>query len=83
MPGCQVKNVTILGAGVSGKAAAKLCAANNINCTVVSDGGGAVLPDGELIVVSPGVHPAKSALYQAALASGREIVSEMEFGCRF
>ncbi|MBE6357989.1 MAG: UDP-N-acetylmuramoyl-L-alanine--D-glutamate ligase [Lentisphaerae bacterium] len=83
MPGWQVKNVTILGAGVSGKAAAKLCAANNINCTVVSDGGGAVLPDGELIVVSPGVHPAKSALYQAALASGREIVSEMEFGCRF
>ncbi len=78
-----MQNVTILGAGVSGKAAAKLCAANNINCTVVNDGGGAVLPDGDLIVVSPGLHPAKSPLYQAALASGREIVSEMEFGCRF
>ena len=78
-----MKSVTILGAGVSGKAAAKLCAVNNISCTVVNDGDGAVLPDGDLIVVSPGVHPGKSALYQAALASGKEVVSEMEFGCRF
>lgn len=78
-----MKNVTILGAGVSGKAAAELCAANKINCTIVSDDDGAVLPDGDLIVVSPGLHPEKSALYKAALASGREIVSEMEFGCRF
>ncbi len=78
-----MKNVTILGAGVSGKAAAKLCAVNNISCTVVNDGDGAVLPEGGLIVVSPGLHPGKSALYQAALASGREIISEMEFGCRF
>ena len=78
-----MQNVTILGSGVSGTAAAKLCAANHINCTVVNDGGGAVLPDGDLIVVSPGLHPAKSPLYQQALASGREIVSEMEFGCRF
>ncbi len=78
-----MKNVTILGAGVSGKAAAELCAANNIDCTVVNDGDGAFLPEGDLIVVSPGLHPEKSALYQAALASGRQIVSEMEFGCRF
>lgn len=78
-----MKNITILGAGVSGKAAAKLCAANNLDCTVVNDGGGAVLPDGDLIVVSPGLDPAKSALYQAALASGRPVVSEMEFGFRF
>lgn len=78
-----MKNVTILGAGVSGKAAAKLCAANHIGCTVVNDGDSAVLPDGDLIVVSPGLHPARSPLYQMALASGREIVSEMEFGCRF
>ena len=75
--------MTILGAGVSGKAAAKLCAANQINCTIVSDDGGAILPDGDLIVVSPGLHPEKSPLYQQALASGREIISEMEFGFRF
>ena len=79
----MVKNVTVLGAGISGKAAAKLCAANNISCTVVNDGDGAVLPDGDWIVVSPGLHPAKSPLYQAALRSGRKIVSEMEFACRF
>ena len=78
-----MKSVTILGGGVSGQAAAKLCAAKHISCTIVNDGVGAVLPDGELIVVSPGVHPAKSPLYQAALASGREVISEMEFGSRF
>ena len=78
-----MKNVTVIGAGVSGQAVAKLCRANQISCTVVNDGDGAVLPDGDLIVVSPGVHPAKSSLYQQALASGRPVVSEMEFGCRF
>ena len=49
---------------------------------MVQDGPGAKLPPGGLIVVSPGVHPAKSPLYQAALASGRPVVSEMEFGFR-
>ncbi|MBE6390316.1 MAG: UDP-N-acetylmuramoyl-L-alanine--D-glutamate ligase [Lentisphaerae bacterium] len=78
-----MKSVTILGTGISGSAAAKLCAANDISCTLVNDGDGAVLPDGDLIVVSPGMHPGKSALYKQALASGREIVSEMEFGYRF
>ena len=75
--------VVILGSGVSGKAAAKLCVAHNLPCTVISDDDHAVLPDGDLIVVSPGLHPEKSALYQEALASGREIISEMEFGYRF
>lgn len=78
-----MKKVTILGAGVSGQAAAKLCAVRGLEYTLISDGEGIGLPDGGLIVVSPGLHPAKSALYQAALASGREIISEMEFGFRF
>lgn len=72
--------IVILGGGVSGQAAAKLCACKNLPCTIVSDGEGVTLPDGELFVVSPGLHPEKSALYQAAIASGRKIVSEMEFG---
>ncbi|MBE6378141.1 MAG: UDP-N-acetylmuramoyl-L-alanine--D-glutamate ligase [Lentisphaerae bacterium] len=75
--------IVILGGGVSGQAAAKLCAKKNLPCTVVSDGEGVTLPDGELIVVSPGLHPEKSALYKAALASGKKIVSEMEFGSGF
>ena len=77
MPG-----VTILGGGVSGRGAEKLCRKLQSDCAVVEDGPGAVLPSGGLIVVSPGLHPAKSELYRAALASGREIVSEMEFGFR-
>ena len=75
--------IVILGGGVSGQAAAKLCACKNLPCTVVNDGEGVTLPEGELIVVSPGLHPEKSELYKAAIASGRKIVSEMEFGFSF
>ena len=78
-----METVTILGSGVSGQAAAKLCAARRIGYTVICDGDNAVLPGEGLIVVSPGMHPAKSPLYQAALASGRKIVSEMEFAATF
>ncbi|MBE6399484.1 MAG: UDP-N-acetylmuramoyl-L-alanine--D-glutamate ligase [Lentisphaerae bacterium] len=78
-----MKSVAVIGGGVSGEAAAKLCGIHGIDCAVVSDGAGAVLPDAELYVVSPGVPPAKSPLYQAAERSGKEVVSELEFGCRF
>lgn len=78
-----MKSVAVIGGGVSGEAVAKLCGIHGIACTVISDGNGAVLPDAELYVVSPGVPPAKSPLYQAAERSGREVVSELEFGYRF
>ena len=78
-----MERVTILGSGVSGQAAAKLCDARGLEYTLISDGEGITLPEGGLIVVSPGLHPAKSPLYQEALSSGREIISEMEFGFRF
>ncbi|MCI5779272.1 MAG: UDP-N-acetylmuramoyl-L-alanine--D-glutamate ligase [Lentisphaeria bacterium] len=75
-------DVVVIGDGVSGRGAAGLAARLGLRCAVVRDGAGATLLPGGLIVVSPGVHPAKSALYQAALASGRPVVSEMEFGFR-
>ncbi len=76
-------DVAIIGGGVSGLAAEKLCRAQNLSCTVVSDGAGVVFPEAELAVISPGVNPARSALAQQAVNSGCEVISEMEFGSRF
>ncbi len=75
--------VTILGSGVSGQAAAKLCAKAGLECVLLNDGENVSLSGDGLIVVSPGVHPEKSPLYQEAIASGRKIVSEMEFGFNY
>ncbi len=75
-------DVVIIGGGVSGNAAEKLCRARGLSCVVVSDGAGVSLPDSALTVISPGVNPAKSALAMQAQDSGREIISEMEFGSR-
>ena len=75
-------DVVVIGDGVSGRGAAGLAAKLGLRCAVVRDEAGATLPPGDLIVVSPGVHPARSALYQAALASGRPVIGEMEFGFR-
>ncbi|MBR2344161.1 MAG: UDP-N-acetylmuramoyl-L-alanine--D-glutamate ligase [Lentisphaeria bacterium] len=76
------ESVVIIGGGISGIAAGTLCRKHNIPCIVVNDGAGVSLPPGKTVVVSPGVHPAKSPLYQQAEAEKREIISEMEFGFR-
>ena len=78
-----MEELTIIGAGVSGRAAAKLCERQGMKYSLLEDGAGARLAGGGTVVVSPGVHPARSPLYRAALASGREVISEMEFGFRF
>lgn len=76
-------DVAIIGGGVSGVAAEKLCRTVNLSCTVVSDGAGVVLPDAGIFVISPGINPAKSPLAIEAANSGREVISELEFGSRF
>lgn len=78
-----MKRVAVIGGGVSGNAAAKLCRRYALECTVVSDGADVTLPDADIYVVSPGVPPEKSPLYQAAENSGKEVISELEFGFRF
>ena len=75
-------NVVIIGGGVSGQAAAKLCRKLNYDCRIVEDKTDKVLPPADLIVTSPGVFPQRSGLYQQALASGTEFIGEMEFAFR-
>ena len=78
--------IKILGAGVSGKAAAQLAETLNISTDILTDGPGAEAAsnnfnDCQLIIVSPGIPP-ESTLYHKAVASGVEIISELEFGAR-
>ncbi|MCK4982408.1 MAG: hypothetical protein KAS17_05765, partial [Victivallaceae bacterium] len=103
------QNIVILGAGRSGKAAARLAECLNLNAKIMSDDDtpasstpGALVarpassPPGalvarpayshnfdnsQLIVVSPGIPPG-SPLYREAVASGKEIISELEFAAR-
>ena len=70
----------ILGGGVSGQAAARLCRALGYDFTILDDRECAELPAGDLIVASPGVHPLRSHLYAQAQKSGKPFVSEMQFG---
>ena len=103
------KQIKILGAGRSGKAAEKLAESLNISSQILSDpplgtqnpgapvsrpanqklGAPVVGPatsynfnNCQLIVVSPGIPP-ESPLYLEAVASGKEIISELEFGARY
>ena len=77
-----MKKLSILGAGISGRAAEALAVKQGYAPVIFTDNN---LPDGadfgELCVVSPGVPPA-SPMYQAAKASGVTMISEMEFGFR-
>jgi UDP-N-acetylmuramoylalanine--D-glutamate ligase len=77
--------VFILGKGVSGQGAAALADALAQPWRMLDDKSAAVTPgifdDASLIVVSPGMPPS-SPLYQAALESGIEVVSELEFAAR-
>lgn len=74
--------IVILGAGVSGLAADALARQLGWNTQICTDSDTAVLPDADLVVASPGVHPLRSALYQQAQLRGVEMISELEFGFR-
>ncbi len=75
-------NIVILGAGVSGVAAAALARQLGCEAQICTDSDTAQLPEADLVVASPGVHPLRSALYQEARARGVEMISELEFGFR-
>ena len=78
-----MKKIAILGGGVSGRGAALLAEKNGSSAVILNDGENKGLPaDAGLIVTSPGVHPLRSALYKAAQESGKEFISEMEYGFR-
>ena len=78
----------IIGRGVSGLAAARLAQAAGHKIDFFEDSPGSterpsstIFAGFDVLVVSPGVPPL-SQVYQAALASGVELISEMEFGAR-
>jgi len=78
--------IKIIGAGLSGKAAAQLAETLNIPSEILIDSPGAPAAsnnfnDCKLIIVSPGIPP-ESPLYREVVASGAEIISELEFGAR-
>ena len=79
------KQIKILGAGRSGKAAEKLAESLRISTEILSDDDKLTSKNNfdncQLIVVSPGIPP-ESPLYLEAVASGKEIISELEFGAR-
>lgn len=80
-----MKFCLILGGGVSGRAAARLAGLLDFESLIVSDQqpvDPALIGRAGLIVCSPGMKPLVSPWYQAALASKKEFISEMEFGCR-
>lgn len=72
--------VLILGGGVSGRAAARLCRALGLDFAILDDRECRELPAGDLVVASPGVHPLRSPLYAQAKNSGLPFISELEFG---
>ncbi|MDD5697125.1 MAG: UDP-N-acetylmuramoyl-L-alanine--D-glutamate ligase [Victivallaceae bacterium] len=78
-------NICILGAGRSGQAAARLAECLRLSARMLTDDD-TVSPndnflDVDLIIVSPGIPPT-SPLYREAVASRREIISELEFAAR-
>ena len=77
-----MKRTVILGGGVSGRAAERLCRALGIDSVILNDGEAETLPPCEFVIASPGVHPLRSKLYQSAQSSGVPMTSEMAFGFR-
>jgi len=75
-----MKRAVILGGGVSGKAAERLCRALGISSAILNDGDAETLPPCDLVIASPGMHPLRSKLYQSARASGVPMTGEMAFG---
>jgi UDP-N-acetylmuramoylalanine--D-glutamate ligase len=81
----RINNVTILGYGISGRAAEKLCHNQNINCTIIENDHDPLpdnFSDSEMFIVSPGL-PQSSSLYQAAITTNIEMVSELEFAASY
>ena len=76
----DIKRAVILGGGVSGKAAQRLCRALGIDSVILNDGEAEELPPCDLVIASPGVHPLRSKLYQLAQRSRVPMTSEMCFG---
>ena len=74
------KKLIILGGGVSGKAAERLGSLLGYECRIINDNDCDFLPESDLIVASPGVHPLKSNLYRQAVAEGRAMIGELAFG---
>lgn len=79
----------IIGRGVSGLAAARLAEAAGHKIEFFEDShvsagktSSAIFAGFDLLIVSPGVPPCSPA-YRAALGSGVELISEMEFGARY
>ena len=77
-----MKRAVILGGGVSGKAAQRLCRALGIDSVILNDGDAETLPPCDLVIASPGMHPLRSKLYRAARESGVPMTGEMAFGFR-
>jgi len=75
-----MKRAVILGGGVSGRAAMRLCRALGYDAAILNDGEADKLPECDLVIASPGVHPLRSRLYKAARESGVVMTSEMCFG---
>ncbi len=75
-----IKRAVILGGGVSGKAAQRLCRALGIDSEILNDGDAEKLPDCGLVIASPGMHPLRSKLYRLAQKSGVPMTGEMAFG---
>jgi len=78
----EAKRAVILGGGVSGKAALRLCRALGISAVILNDGETDALPDCDLVIASPGMHPLRSRLYRTAQAGGMPMTGEMCFGFR-
>lgn len=77
-----IKHAVILGGGVSGKAAARLCRALGIDAVILNDGDADALPPCDMVIASPGMHPLRSKLYRSARESGVPMTGEMAFGFR-
>lgn len=74
------KKLVILGGGVSGRAAFDLGTKLGYDAIIINDNDASLLPESDLIVASPGVHPLKSHLYRQAVKEGRAMTGEMAFG---
>lgn len=77
-----MKQAVVIGRGVSGTAAEKLARKLGYQVNVVTDDENCTLPPADLVIVSPGVPPLTSKLYQQAESSGVEMISELEFAWR-
>ena len=74
------KKLVIIGGGVSGNAVFQLGTKLGYDCVIVNDKDTETLPDSDLIVASPGVHPLKSHLYRQAVNEKRQMTGELDFG---